>query len=714
MDAINNKEGDKMLQVIRGANDKIAYSEKLVNILKSNNIEGIFYTGYPVIGGSDDRIKIDAILISKKQGLVIFNIEGKSDFKDKTDTHDEIYNNIESRLKKYKNLTKRRDLMVDINIVEFAPLWNAEKIEEAIDFDACNESTIVEYLEGLEWSNSSYYTKLVEAIQLISQLKKRNTRSNIKKDNSRGAKLKKIEDEISSLDHCQSKAVIETVRGVQRVRGLAGSGKTIVLALKVAYLYTMFDDKKIAVTFNTRSLKDQFKNLITNFIIENTNEQPDWSRIKIIHAWGSSKSDGIYYEFCMANNVEYLDFNMANEKYKRSDDIFRDVCQNAIQSAKEFKTLYDVILIDEAQDFSKYFLRMCYSMLPKENRMLVYAYDELQSLNDNRIEAPENLFGHKNGVPLVSLRNEENKPTEDVILDTCYRNSRAVLTTAHGLGFGIYREDGLVQLFEDRKLWEDIGYKVISGKIDDNHDVVLSRTSESSPEFLENHSSIDDLLKFKRFENEDEEAEWISSEIVRNLNEDELKYNDIIIIHPNPMTTRRYVAKIRTKLMHSNIESHIAGHHTSPDEFFREDSITISQIYRAKGNEAAMVYFVNADYCYKGINLASKRNILFTGITRSKAWVRVTGIGENMDGLINEYENIKKHKFNLEFNYPNKLEREKLKIIHRDKTKTEEDDIQLSENSLKDTLIKLKEGKIQKEDLSDVAKEFMEFFINED
>ena len=30
----------------------------------------------------------------------------------------------------------------------------------------------------------------------------------------------------------QSKAVIETVDGVQRIRGLAGSGKTIVLALK--------------------------------------------------------------------------------------------------------------------------------------------------------------------------------------------------------------------------------------------------------------------------------------------------------------------------------------------------------------------------------------------------------------------------------------------------------------------------------------------------
>lgn len=699
-----------MLQVIRGANDKIAYSEKLIEILQDNSVDGIFYTGYPVISSFDEKIKIDAILISEKYGLVVFNIESSNEFKDKTDIHDEIYNNMEARLKKYKSLTNRRKLMVDINIIEFAPLWNQNKLDQAEDFVACNELTIIECLENFRWINNSYYKNLVEAIQLISQLKKRNNRINIKKEDSRGAKLKRIEDEISSLDHCQSKAVIETVRGVQRIRGLAGSGKTIVLALKVAYLYTMYEDKVIAVTFNTRSLKDQFKNLITNFIIENTNEQPDWSRIKIIHAWGSSKNDGIYYQFCIANNVEYLDFNMAKQEYKDSKDIFGRVCYNALKSAKTFKTLYDVILIDEAQDFSKYFLRMCYSMLPQGNKMLVYAYDELQSLNDNRVESPEQLFGNgKDGKPLVTLRNEGNKPTEDVILNKCYRNSKAVLTSAHALGFGIYREEGLVQLFEDRKLWNDIGYKIISGNIDDNQDVILSRTSDTSPEFLQDHSSIDDLLIFKKFDSIDEEAEWIAKEIIKNLNEDELKYSDIMIIHPIPMKTRDYVSKIRTILMENNIESHIAGYHTSPDEFFREDSIVISQIYRAKGNEASMVYFVNADSCYSGINLATKRNILFTGITRSKAWVRVTGIGENMDGLINEYEKIKENDFSLSFNYPDQKEREKIKIIHRDKTKTEQEYIQSSERNLKEALEGLKTGKIQIEDISDIIKEFREY-----
>ncbi len=168
---------------------------------------------------------------------------------------------------------------------------------------------------------------------MISKIKKRGNRANLLKDTSKGSKLKEIENQISCLDKYQSKAVIETVEGVQRIRGLAGSGKTIVLALKVAYLYTMYEDKVIAITFNSRALKGQFIQLITNFIIENTNEEPDWDRIKII--------------------------------YGRSADAFDKVCQEAVEMVVSPKTLYDMILVDEAQDFSKYFLQMCYMSLPK-------------------------------------------------------------------------------------------------------------------------------------------------------------------------------------------------------------------------------------------------------------------------------------------------------------------------------------------------------------
>jgi len=114
------------------------------------------------------------------------------------------------------------------------------------------------------------YEATLSAIQSISTIRKSRTKRIVERIDSRGGKLKKLEDSIATLDNIQGKAVIETVVGVQRIRGLAGSGKTIVLALKAAYLHAQHPEWRIAVTFNTRSLKGQFHRLINTFSIEQT------------------------------------------------------------------------------------------------------------------------------------------------------------------------------------------------------------------------------------------------------------------------------------------------------------------------------------------------------------------------------------------------------------------------------------------------------------
>lgn len=135
--------------------------------------------------------------------------------------------------------------------------------------------------------------------------------------------------------------------------------------------------------------------------------------------------------------------------------------------------------------------------------------------------------------------------------------------------------------------------------------------------------------------------------------------------------------------------------------FFQVDSIAISQIYRAKGNEAAVVYLVNANLCAKGINLSRKRNILFTAITRSKAWVRVSGLGNDMEILMKEYKAVKDKNFQLQFTYPDELQRQNMRIIHRDMTQNEIREIKKSNSNLADILSKIQTGEIQKEDLDE-------------
>ena len=257
-------------------------------------------------------------------------------------------------------------------------------------------------------------------------------------------------------------------------------------------------------------------------------------------------------------------------------------------------------------------------------------------------------------------------------------------------------------MFEHAQLWEEIGYQLQDGELQEGSPVVLSRSEETSPKFLEDHSPIDDLIQFVSFNSEAEQADWLINSIKTNLEKDELRYNDIIVINPDPLKTREAVGPIRARLLDMGINSHIAGVDTEPDIFFDQDrdSVTFTGIYRAKGNEAGMVYVINAQDCHKTArDLASVRNRLFTAITRSKAWVRVLGIGSGMEELKKEYNKLKEKNFELQFIYPTKQQREQLQIIHRDMTSEDRKRLQNREENLSRLVAELESGKVYLEDL---------------
>lgn len=221
---------------------------------------------------------------------------------------------------------------------------------------------------------------------------------------------------------------------------------------------------------------------------------------------------------------------------------------------------------------------------------------------------------------------------------------------------------------------------------------------------MEKHSDIDDLIIFKSFGSKEEQDKWVAEQIKNNLSQDELRSDDIIVINPDPITTKKAVAPIRSLLYDFGISSHTAGVDTAPDVFFSNDndSIAFTGIYRAKGNEAAMVYVVNSQTCYESaFDMAKIRNQLFTAITRSKAWVRVLGVGDGMNKLIDEYEQVKGHHFTLDFNYPTKQERDHMNIVNRDMSNAEKSKVQKSKVNLASLIEELENGQIYLDDLGE-------------
>ena len=705
------------VSVVRGTNQKPVASESLaVSMADCSNATGQLFIGYPIVSTLDGPHRIDALLVSPDHGLVVFDLIEGTKLDGYQERQDDSATKLEARLKTHRTLVQRRDLRIPIHALSFAPSVPAIANAGNDKYPLADPATLSDVLSKLLWKDpdKSTYSAALSAIENVSSIRKSSRKRATTRIGSRGEKLKKLEDSIATLDAMQGRAVIETVDGVQRIRGLAGSGKTIVLALKAAYLHAQHPDWRIAVTFHTRSLKGHFRRLINLFSIGQTGDEIDRRSLRIVNAWGApggESRDGLYCEFCRAHDIEYLDFRTARQRYHGRE--FAGVCQRALDQMRQSSTtkpIYDAILVDEAQDLPGAFLQICYELLD-DRRRLVYAYDELQNLSGEAVSPPEVIFGNrKDGLPRVQFEGSRTN-SRDLILQKCYRNSRPVLTTAHALGFGVYRglpshDHGtrLVQMFDSPHLWSDIGYQVHEGELKEGSKVTLRRTNDTSPRFLEEHSEIDDLVKFIVLGSKEQQSEWVAKAIKKNLEKDELRHDDVVVINPDPLTTRKEAGLIRGRLLDFGIKSHVAGVDTNPDVFFLEqmDSITFTGIHRAKGNEAAMVYVINAQDCHgAGVNLASIRNRLFVAITRSKAWVRVLGVGGRMQALKAEYEQLVRNDFRLQFTYPTKSQREQLRIVHRDMSQAGRKHIHQRENELRSVVNSLESGDLRVEDLGE-------------
>jgi len=93
-------------------------AEELANIVA----DGTIYLGYPVLASADDRVYVDALLVSQEHGLVAFLIADTmptlaADWTDCIRQQDRLYSVLESHLGRHDELRKGRQLAFPINTV---------------------------------------------------------------------------------------------------------------------------------------------------------------------------------------------------------------------------------------------------------------------------------------------------------------------------------------------------------------------------------------------------------------------------------------------------------------------------------------------------------------------------------------------------------------------------------------------------------------------
>ena len=191
------------------------------------------------------------------------------------------------------------------------------------------------------------------------------------------------------------------------------------------------------------------------------------------------------------------------------------------------------------------------------------------------------------------------------------------------MGFGVYRE--IVQMLESAEHWDDVGYDVLTGPLVQGQPVHIRRPDRNSPIQV---PAVDGfpLIEWHQAVNVEQECEWVVGAIQRFI-DGGLAPEEILVISLDDRHARAYLATIAEQLALRDIASNniIADPYNEPP-FTISGKVSLSTVYRAKGNEAAVVFAVGVN----SIETRTRggRNKVFTAFTRTKAWLQVSGLGE--------------------------------------------------------------------------------------
>jgi superfamily I DNA and RNA helicase len=467
---------------------------------------------------------------------------------------------------------------------------------------------------------------------------------------SRGQVLQKLRSHISEFDWQQEKIAKEIPPGPQRIRGIAGSGKTVLLCQKAVQIHLKHPDWKIAVVFFSRSLYHPIIQQIDKWLRHFTNNQQKYEpknlNLRVFHAWGSRQQPGLYSLIAKASGIYPLSVNETSSNLP--NEALAEACLQLLKETA-IAQLFDVILIDEGQDLiidkfkfqnKQPFYWMAYQALRpvdsihSEQRRLIWAYDEAQSLESLSIPTASELFGENLGYLVTGKYKNGIQKSE--IMRRCYRTPHYIITAAHALGMGLLRPAGMLTGITRSQEWKAIGYEV-QGRFISGQKITLKRPRENSLNPI-HELWTEEIIEFKKYELRQQELSALATNIKQNLRYDGLRPSQeiLIVILGEFFEANKLETQVATFLIKQKIDIFIPGNcdcnqvfseTKDPNKFWHEGAVTISRIHRAKGHEADMIYIIGCDRVAENESNICLRNQLFIALTRSRAWVKLSGIG---------------------------------------------------------------------------------------
>ncbi|MEE1130816.1 MAG: NERD domain-containing protein, partial [Caryophanon sp.] len=363
--------------------------------------------------------------------------------------------------------------------------------------------------------------------------------------------IQTLTSKLSEMD-IQQEGIGKTIPpGPQRIRGIAGSGKSVLLCQKAAHMHLKHPDWNIALVFFSRSLYEEVTNQVDKWLRHFSNGDVCYDdtvkqKLKILHAWGGANRPGFYSLACNIHGVRPLTVNdILNERIFGMGNSIGYICGQLLHAVPNINPFFDAILVDEGQDLMvtdnyKYkdkqpFYWLAYNMLKpvdegdRVNRRLIWAYDESQSLDNLTIPTSRELFGADEAFKLFVTGNHKGGAKKSEVMHRCYRTPGPILTAAHAIGMGLLRPDGMLRGITNKEDWKSIGYDVIRGSFRQGETITLQRPEKNSPNLVPTLWK-EPVLHFNKYGSRQEELHALAQAIQSNITKDGLTPHEHILV----------------------------------------------------------------------------------------------------------------------------------------------------------------------------------------
>ena len=430
-------------------------------------------------------------------------------------------------------------------------------------------------------------------------------------------------DELAAIDKYLSREQEELSRltvddSPRLIRGVAGSGKSVVLANIVArYIHRrlnslempLFPEKgmSIAVTCFNRALVDFLKQKIRLVYKEQTlSEDIPTSTMVVSHM----NSLMYYLKNDLHWPIEYIPVaereNAGAEAWARR---YREQIHKFATEQSDWYagSCFDAIFIDEGQDFEPEEYRLLLDLIrPNEvsgEKPIVIFYDDAQ-----------NIYGRSRpvwrdvGINVVGERS--------FVMRECFRNTRQIVELAFNVLLG---SQASTEQKVQTRTYADVNYLKEKGVIEEAGDHIRVKFAERE----------DRKAEIKDFASPNDEITWVANEITHLIDEDSVRAEDILVIFDRQSHFDYELLKRKIGAKFPEMEYvHPFGNSTDKDRYiFQPGKLTITNIYGAKGYDAPIVFLVGVD---KFELTRDGRASFYVGATRAKLILYLSGItGDN-------------------------------------------------------------------------------------